>query len=139
MLAPHELACDYRYGLLWVTDADKVKNWRDPTGIADIKPPNGSALARAWNEPIAVDGSAPLKGVLAYIEQKMAISIDASRIQAPPPPTPLPRAGTAFAAWPTATIRDQPLRHVLGQVLYNSGCRCRLEGDTLVVLPPEEK
>src|SRR5205085_5131148 len=49
MTAPHGLACDYRYGALWITKADDMKDWRDPTGVADVKPPSGSQLARSWN------------------------------------------------------------------------------------------
>jgi hypothetical protein len=138
LLAPQGMACDFRYGALWVTKADKVKDWRDPTGIAEIKPPSGSALARAWDEPIAVDGSAPLKDTAAYIEQKMGVSIDASRVKATPEPTAIPiRAGKIPSPF-TPTIRNQPLRHALGHVLYNSGFRCMLEGETLVILSPEE-
>jgi len=36
-------------------------------------------------------------------------------------------------------FRDIALRDALGQLLYNTGCRCRLEADTLVILPPEDK
>src|SRR5207237_1398955 len=112
--------------------------WRDPTGIADIKPPSGTTLARAWNEPTAVDCVAsPLADVMAFIEEKMAISIDTSRVQglAHRPPFPAP-VGPPFR--PPARARARPLKHVLGHLLYNFDCRCRLEGETLVILPPEE-
>src|SRR5262245_56612419 len=119
MLAPHGLACDYRYGSVWITKTDKMKHWQDPTGIAEIKPPTGSALARSWNEPIAADYSAPLGQVLSYVASKLAISIDASRVNAISvgQPTPVAVAKTAFA--PTGTIRQLPLRHLLGNLLYD--------------------
>jgi len=140
MLAPHGLACDYRYGALWITKSDCMRDWRDPTGVADIKPPSGSALARAWNEPIAIDCTTAslLVEVLDYIEQKMAVSIDAGRVQATLSVAPLPIRVRPFAPTPAATLRNRPLRHVLGHLLYNCGCRCKLEGETLVILPPEE-
>jgi hypothetical protein len=140
LLAPHGLACDYRYGALWITKLDRAKDWNDPTGVANIKPPPGSALARAWNEPMAVDSSLPLADIMAYIGQKMAVAIDSSRVSTlAPEPVPI---GPSSAAWnrkAAAMIRDQPLKHVLGRVLYNAGCRCELEGERLVILPPDDK
>jgi hypothetical protein len=129
LTVPHGLACDYRYGALWITKAKTVRDWRDPTGIADVKPPGGSALARAWDEPLKVDFiETPLADAIAYIEQKMAISIDASHVVTTPNGKPISV---------TATLIDQPLRHVLGYVLHNSGCCCTLEGDKLVIAPSE--
>jgi hypothetical protein len=138
MLAPHGLACDYRYGSLWITKTDKMKDWQDPTGVAEIKPPSGSALARSWDEPIAIDCAAPLANVMGYIGQKMAISIDSSQIQVISPQTPVPAKAGLAPFTTTVTIRNLPLRDALGHVLYNNGCRCKLEGETLVILPPKE-
>jgi hypothetical protein len=133
---PHNLGCDYRYGSLWITAADDCSDWHDPTGVADLKPPSGSALARAWNEPIAIDfGKALLLEAVAFIEERMAVSIDTSRVQTlgQRPPFPV----TTFAGY-TPTLRGRPLRDVLGHLLYNYRCRCELDGETLVILPPDE-
>src|SRR5262245_14482809 len=81
MLAPHGLACDYRYGVLCVTTAESAKNWRDKTGVEDIRPPAGSSLARAWDEPT---GTAFTNGILAdtlvAIARPLAIDIDTTQI-----------------------------------------------------------
>jgi hypothetical protein len=130
LTAPHDLGCDYRYGCVWITTAEDAKDWHDPTGVADIEPPKGSALGRAWNEPAAFDAvNMPLADALAQVVQRLAIEIDATRL-APSPENPTPICVTA-------SVRGLPFRHVLGQLLYNSGCRCKLEGDKLVILPPE--
>lgn len=127
--APHGLACDYRYGLIWITKAEDVKNWRDPTGVADIRPPGGSSLSRAWNEPIVIDSvQLPLADVMTFLATKAAISIDSNRID---------KTADGKPIMVNATIRGQPLKHALGHLLYNSGCCCELDGETLVIRPLE--
>jgi hypothetical protein len=138
ILATHGLSYDYRYGALWITKPEGIRDLHDPTGVDQVKPRAGSALARAWNEPLAVDCAAPLAVVLAFLEQKMAVTIDASRVATiGTQPAIAPRV-SPFMARPSPTIRELPLKHAIGQLLYNVGCRCRLEGDTLVILPAEE-
>jgi hypothetical protein len=141
MTAPRGLGCDYRYGCLWITTAEDCNDWRDPTGIVDIKPPSGSPLARAWNELLSADlAKWPLPDAIALIDERMAVFIDASRARgAHQPPTPIKPGASAGPFTPPTTARGSPLRHVLGQLLYNTGCRCQLDGETLVILPPEEK
>jgi hypothetical protein len=34
-------------------------------------------------------------------------------------------------------VTGVPFRHVLGALLYKAGCRCELDEDTLVILPPD--
>lgn len=130
LTAPHGLGCDYRYGCIWITTAEDCNDWHDPTGVSNIKPPKGSPLAHAWNEPMAVDFiESPLVDALKYIEQLMVIDIDTSRVQSA-------AGGKPISV--TLTVRGQPLRNVLGQLLYRSGCRCELQGDKLVISPPEK-
>jgi len=69
----------------------------------------------------------PLTGVADYLDDLFPIQIDTSQI----------RAAGERPFLVTATIRAMPFHHVLGQVLYRTGRRCRLEGETLVILPPE--
>ncbi len=131
LTAPQGLGADYRYGCLWITTAEDGADWRDPTGVAEINPKAGSDLHRVWNEaaPTYDAVATPLADVLAYIQQPLAIDIDVSRIKMLGENAPLV----------TGNLRGLPLRHVLGQLLYQTNCRCRLEGDKLVILPPEEK
>jgi hypothetical protein len=129
-LAPVGLACDYRYGRLWITTVKDVQNWRDATGVADIQPPAASSLARAWNEPaVAAVTTSPLAEVLAAFAKPLRVTLDTTRID-PTPANP--------SAFPTVSnTSGLPFRHALGILLSETGCRCRLEGEKLVILPPE--
>jgi hypothetical protein len=125
------LACDYRYGFLWITTAEDAQDWHDPTGVADLVPPKDSQLAKSLNEPVVVQGiNKPLAEVLAPVIEKLAIDVDTSRIAA---------ASDGEPAFPvTKILRGIKFRHALGMLLYETGCRCKLEGETLVILPPEK-
>src|SRR4029453_19078642 len=130
LTGPRESACDYRFGMFWVTSAEDVKNWHDPTGVADIVPHKDSQLARSWNEPVVVRATEqPLGVVLAKIAQPLAIEIDTDGL------VPLANGKTAYPV--TWISRGQQFRHALGLLLYQSRCRCELRGEVLVILPPE--
>ena len=141
MTAPRGLGCDYRYGSLWITAAEDTNDWRDPTGVTEIIPPKDSALSRAWNEPVAVDVvTVPLADVLARLAQPLNIEIDTTQIAG----IRLENNSTPGASARTNPMRPSviystrglPFRHILGQLLYRTGCNCRVEGDKLVILPP---
>jgi hypothetical protein len=131
--APHGLACDYRYGCIWITTTEDGSDWRDQTGVTNIKPPKGTALADAWNEisPPVDTIETPLTEVLAYLKQPLAIDIDTSQIE----------ETTADSSPPlvTLTLRGQKFCDTLGQLLYRTRCTCRLDGEKLIVLPPPQK
>lgn len=128
----HNLSCDFRYGLVWITTAKDIEHWHDPTGVAQIEPKNGTALARAWNEPATLAAiNQPLAPVLATIAQPLAIEIDTSQID------PTADNPNAFAI--TANTKSLPFRHILGLALYQTNCRCKLEGETLVITPSTDK
>src|SRR5262245_15404228 len=130
LTAPYDLGCDYRYGCIWITNAEDSADWHDPTGVADIKPPSSSALGRAWNEPAVVDVvGTPLASALDYLEELLAIEIDSSAIRSPD------KERLLFPV--TANMRGIPFHHVLGQLLYKTDCRCRLAGDGLVIESPK--
>jgi hypothetical protein len=130
LTAPHGLACDYRYGCIWVTTAADAQDWHDPTCVADAKLPKGSALARAWDQPAVAEGfHLQLADVLTKTAQPLNVQIDTDRIE-PGPGQP--------AGFPVIVNRFQSSFHnVLGYLLHQTGCRCRLEGEKLVILPPE--
>lgn len=125
----HGFACDYRYGCVWITSPDAAKERHDPTGVADIVPPKDSQLARSWNEPVKIHASnLPLAVVLEGEAQRLAINLDTSRIA----------EGGGEALFPvTQHLSGVKFRHALGILLYQTRCRCKLEGETLVILPAE--
>ncbi len=125
-----DLACDYRYGHVWVTSAEDVKGWRDPTGVADLVPAVDSHLMSAWNAPIQVNAKEqPLADTLKFLAHQLAIELDVSQIE--PGCDGKPSYPVTFSRY------DIKLRHALGILLYQTRCRCKLEGETLVILPPE--
>ena len=127
----NDLGFDYRYGCLWITSPTDAENWNDLTGVADIVPPKGSQLARSWNGPV---GFAALNQPLAdVIEQQLvpglAIAVDISQIRSNDEKEP-----TYLV---TSNFKGLPFKHALGILLDQARCRCKLEGETLVILPPE--
>jgi hypothetical protein len=130
LTAPHGLACDYRYGCVWITTAEDSSDWRDPTGVSEIKPPKDSSLGRSWNEiaPRVDTVNTPLTDILAYLKQPLAIDIDTSQLEE--------TAATFSPPLVTYSLRGLRFCDTLGQLLYKTHCRCRIEGDKLVILPP---
>ena len=129
LTSSHNLGCDYRYGMICITTAKDAEDWRDPTGVAQIEPLKGTALARAWNEPATLEAVyQPLAPQLAMLAQRLAIDIDTSQID------PTGDNPSAFSI--TANAKGLPFRHILGFALYQTNCRCKLDGDKLIILPP---
>jgi hypothetical protein len=128
LTATHNLACDYRFGCIWITTPKDVAVWRDPTGVSEIKPPKDSALASAWNERTSGLLQAPLTEILATLAQRLGIEIDTAQI-VPNSENPQPYAVEIPYR---ASFHD-----ALGFALYKTNCRCQLDGDKLIILPPD--
>jgi hypothetical protein len=128
---PSGHACDFRYGFLWVTTAEDAQDWHDPTGVGDLAPPKDSQLAKSLNEPVNVNAfNTPLAEVLASTVERLDIDVDTSRLG--------PSTETAPAHPVTLNLMRIKFQHALGMLLYQTRCRCKLEGEKLVILPPEE-
>lgn len=130
LLTPVDHACDYRYGVLWVTSAADAENWKDPTGVSDIIPPKGSQLAESWDEASEVRAvDLPLAQVIKeQLVPRLAIDVDVSAI----------RPGDADSDYRVTCMRvGFEFKDVLGTVLYHARCRCELRGETLVILPQD--
>jgi hypothetical protein len=134
------LCCDYRYGCVWLVRRGDPQPWHDPTGIAEIVPPPGSRLAELWDREINYSvREESIAKVLDSLGDEMAVDIDTSELR--------PRGDESsllfevmleqFGSGVELEVSDHPLRHVLGILLYRTGCRCRLEGDTLVIQRPD--
>jgi hypothetical protein len=125
----HGVVLDYRYGCIWITTPDDAKGWRDPTGVAELQPPNGSSLAKMWNGRLDINvPGTDLPSALEALSKHVNGEIDCSQIA----------AGVELRGRPVrAKLAGLPLRHVLGLLLLESRCRCELRDGKLVVLPPE--
>lgn len=125
-----ELAFEYRYGVLYLTTAEDVRNGTDLTGVSDIRPPAGSPLARAWNEPCSFQtDEAPFDKALQSLGQPMAIGFDLS---------PVSSRGISVGWSVTKSLKNLPFRHVLGLVLNDFGLRCEARGDDTIVILLQE-
>jgi hypothetical protein len=128
---PHGLVPVYRYGGICLAPAEGADNWTDPTGVSDLRLPAGSNLALAWNKPVRIEvDELPLAEALAALTKAIALELDTTAIN------PTLDNPEAFAV--TASFGDHPFHQTLGYLLYKTRCRCRLDGETLVILPPEE-
>jgi len=124
----HDLDCDYRYGCLWIAARDDEVRWSDPTGVLSLVPPASSKLAQVWNQtvPEVYADDEPLVSVIGKLAAEIGVEIDRTRIDDPDSYPVSPR------------LKNLPFRHVLGVLLYESGCRCALDGPRLVLLPPQD-
>lgn len=132
MTVPRGLGWDYRYGCLWLTRADDVPGWRDPTGISELTPPPNSKLASAWNRAMNVGAEfveTPLADALLYIRDQEGVSFI--------PRTALTEEGKSLCVTMNKKGSHATLKNVLGELLYRLDCTCKLDGETLVISPPE--
>ncbi len=135
LMQRHGLDCDYRYGCLWITSAEDAREWEDPTGVTDIQPRLGTSLATAWNEPVKTwRFDKPLAESAAGLCEPLAVDIDTTQVA----PTPDNPARFPVRIYLNINGNYLPLRHLLGILLYKTGCRCKLDGSRLVILPPED-
>ena len=126
LVAPHGLVIEYRYGVLFLTTPNNVKDWRDPTGVSEIRPPAGGALARVWNEPSMMEFvETPLGDATRFLADFMAIEIDV---------TALPERIQKMRV--TKNVRGVPWHDAVALMLDDLSLRCEARGgDTLVLLP----
>jgi hypothetical protein len=123
--------CDYQGGCIWVLPRSADAGWHDPTGVTAIQPPAGSPLAAAWRESLKSWGkSCRLDERLSAIAGQLAIPIDTARVE----PTQDNQVGYSIST----DVSFLEFRHALILLLYHTRCRAKLDGETLVILPPEE-
>ncbi len=129
-LASGGLTCDYRYGCLWITTPQGLAKWREPTGVSQIQPSAGSALASRWNEDVTFEMAQGLEfsRVLKNLASEFDVEIDASNLS-----EQLRDSDTLV----TSDGRPRRFKDLLGLLLWQKRCRCELRGQTLVILPQE--
>ncbi|HEX5103947.1 MAG TPA: hypothetical protein VFV87_09070 [Pirellulaceae bacterium] len=132
ILQPHGLVCDYRYGLLWLSEPEEAERWKDPTGVSEIVPPPGSRLAAAWEDESHVEFiETPLLAACDFLSSYHGgiVKFDCSR---------LPQEyqqGTTRDSLVTANVKGIAFKNVLGLVLEQTRCQARLEGEKIVIEP----
>ena len=126
VLAPLGLAAVYRHETLVVTTLENRKTWRDPTGVTQLKPPAGSALASQLSRETVLEFiDTPLKDVLRYLEESHKIKIQLD--DAAPASVAMQRV--------VLNLRGTSLRAALFHLLEPLDLRCDLRGDVLVIRP----
>ena len=144
LAAPHDLAFEFRYGVLRLTTAEYAAEEHDPTGVSDIHPTPGTPLARAWNEACTIQVvELPLDQTLQKLGQPLAIGFDLTALPPdgipPEPPVTKKAMNLRRPTMPvTMSLRSLPLKHALALLLDDLELRCEARGgDTIVILPPK--
>ena len=126
MLEPLGLAAVYRHETLVITSKEDRKTWRDPTGVMQLEPKPGSALAKALSEETileCIDTSLP--DVMKWLADYHGITIKFDdRL-----------AATAAESRVTMNLRGISFRSGLFHLLELLGLRCTVRDDVLVIQP----
>jgi len=121
-----DLTSDFRYGQIWITTPEGAAKWHDPTGVAEIVPPKGSALAKAWHASVPVkDRDWPLSLALEQLAADFDVAIDTTQV------SQFPRDKDLFVSLDECPRRFGDL---LGLMLWQCNSGCELRGETLVIL-----
>jgi hypothetical protein len=136
LAARNDLRFAYRYGALWLLPRGAAaRPFVDPTGISQIVFADNSPQARDWEELIPVmssDGAAAT--CVAQLLEHTSLSCEVL----------LPEEGRApvesdLRPWQTLSPKElffkRRRRDALAYILFMTGCRCELHGDTLRILP----
>ena len=126
VVEPLGLSCDYRYGCVQIVSAADAENWRDRTGVSEIKPRPDSALARQWEQPVRFDFvETGLSDVMRYVNKATGVPIDVS-VEKPLDQTPI-----------TIFLNNLSLKSSMGIFCERFDLHVRQDGDTLVIEPRE--
>jgi hypothetical protein len=126
------MACDVRYGCVWIASPESALHWKDSTGVEALIPPGGSKLSKAWNSDASmmVNGD-PFFDVIERLAELLAVDIDTTAV-APHAKEDSDRFNVIISTLTLLRYKD-----VLGLLLDEAHCRCELRGETLVILPAE--
>ena len=135
--ARNQLAFAYRYAGLWlVPEGERDQPFVDPTGVSQIEFAAGTPQAAAWNEVVQV----PVE--VGYAAQCVALLLDTTPIEYRCENVSKGNR-QVIGGGPPPVLFTRRRRDVLGYVLYQTGCRCELEGEpgkqVLRIVPRAER
>ena len=76
ILAPQELAMDYRFGVLCIVDAKGAEEWRDATGVMELHPAKETLLASRLDSSPKPTYLEPLRDVLRNLAVDQGIRVE---------------------------------------------------------------
>jgi hypothetical protein len=121
ILQPHDLVCDYRYGMLWVAERAEADAWKDPTGVTAIVPPKDSHLAATWENNAHLEFiETPIRDALQILKDTHGVQFDVSHLPSGPISV-------------TCNYPHLPFRHCLGAMLDGTDLQAQLDGETIVI------
>jgi hypothetical protein len=141
--ARNQLRFDYRYGALWlIPHSSAAEPFVDRTGVLQINFAENSRHKRDWDEPIMVtscqgDVDQCVEHLLAQTTLKYEPLARRNRaaVQSPVFEERLTLGLRAI----DAHLFKRRRRDALAYVLFVTGCRCELRGDTLHILPQSKR
>lgn len=131
VLQPHDLVCDYRFGMLYVVKKEGVENWKDPTGVTELVPPTRSRLERMRKEKhrAAMEFiETPLADALHIIADAHNIKFDTSQM-----PAELIQPDSPRAIVVTTNLSGITFDQGLGAMFDVLDLQARLDGETIVI------
>jgi hypothetical protein len=150
ILIPQGLMLDYRYGTLCVVDVEGAADWRDATGVMELKPPSDTPLAERLDAPARVTWFVPLPLAIHNIGSDQGIPVElrvelSSHTDGETDPlTQWPGLPVQVMQHRSPNGRTSPppqeplrltLREVLGLLLDQAHLHCREERGVLVIEP----
>jgi hypothetical protein len=138
ILTPLGLVADYRYGMLWITDAKEGADWVDSTGATLLNPPRGTPLAERLDQPAKRGLYSTPRGILRSLNAVQGIPVEFRFREDELGPSrkflhdwaDIPRSA------PSADVCPFTLRQLLGLILDQAHLRCREEKGMLIIEPP---
>jgi antitoxin component YwqK of YwqJK toxin-antitoxin module len=123
-LKPLGLAVVYRHGVLLITTLEGRKTWRDRTGVTELKPEPGSAIADALAQQTVLGFvDTPVQEIVRYLNDSHGIKIRLDGAV----PAAVATKGVSI------DVKGITLRSALGLLLDPLDLRCDLRDDALVV------
>ncbi len=143
-----DLALDYRHGVLCIVDAEVAADWKDTTGVMDLRPAKDTLLSEQLDAPAKVTCIEPLPDVLRNLAQAQEISVEFRPSDDPTSGVgSIPEGEMVNLIREALMIRNEPsskssrpmpitLRQLLGLLLDQANLHCHEKNGVLIIEPP---